>query len=137
MHGVWNLFVEAIRGAPRDYTTGHVGQAIVLLAIPTVIEMGMESLFAVVDVYFVSRLGSDAVATVGLTESLLVIVYTVAAGLGIVIAVAVRTFDDDTEFVLSAAEVQAIEDQRRQVLAAAPTHVHTPVRDAALAQGVP
>jgi cytochrome o ubiquinol oxidase subunit 1 len=61
----------------------------------------------------------------------------IAAGLGILIAVALRTFDDDTEFVMSAAEVQAIEDRHRQVLAAAPTHVHTPVRNAALAQGVP
>jgi cytochrome o ubiquinol oxidase subunit 1 len=63
----------------------------------------------------------------------------IASGLGILIAVVIRTFDDNTEFVMPAAEVQAIEDQRRQVLAAAPTHVdeHTPVRDAALAQGVP
>jgi cytochrome o ubiquinol oxidase subunit 1 len=63
----------------------------------------------------------------------------IAAGLGILIAVALRTFDDDTEFLMSAAEVQAVEDQRRQVLAGAPTHVdeHTPVRDAALARGVP
>jgi len=62
----------------------------------------------------------------------------IAAGLGILIAVVVRTFDDDTEFVMSAAEVQAIEDQRRQLLAAAPRHVdeHTPVRDAALARGM-
>jgi cytochrome o ubiquinol oxidase subunit 1 len=60
----------------------------------------------------------------------------IVAGLGILIAVAVRASDDDTEFVLPAAEVQAIEDQRRQVLAAAPAHEHTPVRDAALARGV-
>jgi cytochrome o ubiquinol oxidase subunit I len=62
----------------------------------------------------------------------------VAAGLGILIAVALRTFDENTEFVMPAAEVQAIEDQRRQALAAAPRHVdqHTPVRDDALAQGV-
>jgi cytochrome o ubiquinol oxidase subunit 1 len=62
----------------------------------------------------------------------------IASGLCILIAVAIRTFDEDTEFVLPAAEVQAIEEQRRQVLAAAPIHVdeHTPVRDNALAQGV-
>jgi cytochrome o ubiquinol oxidase subunit 1 len=61
-----------------------------------------------------------------------------ASGLGILITVAIRASNDDTEFVLPAAEVQAIEDQRRQVLAAAPTHVdeHTPVRDAALVRGV-
>lgn len=109
MHGVWKLFVEAIRGAPRDYTTGHVGQAIVLLAIPTVIEMGMESLFAVVDVYFVSRLGSDAVATVGLTESLLVIVYTVAAGLGIgTTAIVARRIGEGDEDGAAEAAVQAV-----------------------------
>jgi cytochrome o ubiquinol oxidase subunit 1 len=62
----------------------------------------------------------------------------IGAGLGILIAVAIRAFDDNTEFVMPAAEVQAIEDQRRAALAAAPIHVdeHTPVRDAALAQGV-
>jgi cytochrome o ubiquinol oxidase subunit 1 len=62
----------------------------------------------------------------------------IVAGLGILIAVAVRTFDDDTEFVLPAAEIQAIEEQRRAVLAAAPLHVdeHTQVRDAALARGM-
>jgi cytochrome o ubiquinol oxidase subunit I len=60
-----------------------------------------------------------------------------ASGLGILVAVAVRAFDDDTEFVMTAAEVQAIEDQRRQVLAAHPTHVddRTPVRDDALVRG--
>jgi putative MATE family efflux protein len=79
----WQLVLESLRGSTRDFTEGPVGQAILVLAVPMVIEMGMESLFAVVDVFFVSRLGADAVATVGLTESLLTIVYTVAMGLGI------------------------------------------------------
>jgi cytochrome o ubiquinol oxidase subunit 1 len=63
----------------------------------------------------------------------------IVAGLGILIVVALRTFDDDTEFVMSAAEVQSIEQQRAQALAAAPRHVdeHTPVLDAALVQAVP
>lgn len=79
----WSLFKEAVRGSDRDYTVGPVGSALVLLSVPMVLEMAMESLFAVVDVFFVSRVSADAVATVGVTESMLTIVYTVAMGLGI------------------------------------------------------
>jgi putative MATE family efflux protein len=79
----WSLLKEAIRGSDRDYTTGPVGPALVMLSVPMVLEMAMESLFAVVDVFFVSRVSADAVATVGVTESMLTIVYTVALGLGI------------------------------------------------------
>ncbi len=71
----WTLLREGVRGSTRDFTDGPVGQAVIVLAIPMVLEMCMESLFAVVDVFFVSKLGADAVATVGLTESLLTIVY--------------------------------------------------------------
>ena len=79
----WSTVREAVKGSHQDYTEAPIGRAVVLLAVPMVLEMGMESLFAVVDVFFVSQLGADAVATVGLTESLLTIVYTVAMGLGI------------------------------------------------------
>jgi putative MATE family efflux protein len=79
----WSLLREAVRGSDRDYTVGPVGPALVMLSVPMVLEMAMESLFAVVDVFFVSRVSGDAVATVGVTESLLTIVYTVALGLGI------------------------------------------------------
>jgi putative MATE family efflux protein len=79
----WSLFREAVRGSRRDYTDGHVGQAIIVLAIPMVLEMSMESLFAVVDVFFVSQLGSVSVATVGLTESLLILVYSASMGLSV------------------------------------------------------
>jgi putative MATE family efflux protein len=79
----WSLFREAVRGSDRDYTVGPVGPALVMLSVPMVLEMAMESLFAVVDVFFVSRVSGDAVATVGVTESMLTIVYTVALGLGI------------------------------------------------------
>src|SRR6266702_4040184 len=68
---LWSSIREAIRGSRQDFTTGNLNRAILLLAIPMILEMVLESLFAVVDVFWVSRLGADAVATVGLTESLL------------------------------------------------------------------
>ena len=87
--GVWSAIREALRGSRQDYTEGPIGRAILLLAVPMVLEMSMESLFAVVDVFFVARLGADAVAAVGLTESLLTVVYTVAMGLSIGVAATV------------------------------------------------
>jgi putative MATE family efflux protein len=74
---------ESLRGSHRDYTVGPVGRAILMLAIPMVLEMSMESIFAVVDIFWVSRLGKEAQATVGLTESLLTLIYAVAIGLSI------------------------------------------------------
>ena len=95
----WSLLREGLRGSSRDYTQGHVGHAVIVLAIPMVMEMSMESLFAVVDVFFVSQLGADAVATVGLTESMLAIVYSVAIGLciGATAIVARRIGEKDPE----------------------------------------
>jgi putative MATE family efflux protein len=81
--GVWATLREAVRGSRIDYTTAPVGKAVVMLAVPMVMEMAMESVFAVVDVFWVAHLGADAVATVGLTESMLTIIYTVAMGLSI------------------------------------------------------
>src|SRR2546427_10846873 len=88
-HSVWSVIRDAVRGTHHDYTAGPIGRAIVLLAIPMVLEMGMESIFAVVDVFWVSRLGPDAVATVGLTESIMTLVYTAAMGLSIGVAAGV------------------------------------------------
>ncbi len=80
---LWSAIVEAIRGSHRNYTEGAIGRAILLLAIPMVLEMLMESVFAVVDIFWVSHLGTDAAATVGLTESLLTLIYALAIGLSI------------------------------------------------------
>src|SRR6516162_9256862 len=77
----WSSVREALRGSHQDFTTGSLNRAILLLAIPMVLEMVLESLFAVVDVFFVGRLGADAVATVGLTESMLMLVFAIAIGL--------------------------------------------------------
>src|SRR3954447_26531493 len=77
----WRLVVAAIRGEHRDYTTETLNRAVVLLAIPMVLEMVMESIFALADVFWVSQLGSDAVAVVGITESIMTIIYGVAIGL--------------------------------------------------------
>src|SRR2546426_5519254 len=81
--GIWSAIRESIRGSHRDYTVGPIGRAVILLAIPMVLEMLMESTFAVTDIFWVSHLGPDAVATVGLTESLLTLMYAVAIGLSI------------------------------------------------------
>ena len=80
---IWPAIKEALRGSHQDYTIGSLNLSILLLAIPMVLEMVLESLFAVVDVFWVSRLGSDAIATVGLTESVLTLVFAVGMGLGI------------------------------------------------------
>src|SRR5262245_20334875 len=77
----WSLLREAVAGSRRDYTREPIGRAVILLAIPMVLEMIMESVFAVVDIFWVSKLGPNAVATVGLTESMLTMVYAVAIGL--------------------------------------------------------
>src|SRR3989454_767423 len=106
---LWSVIRDAVRGTHHDYTAGSIGRAIVLLAIPMVLEMGMESIFAVVDVFWVSRLGPDAVATVGLTESIMTLVYTAAMGLSIgVAAVVARRIGERRPDAASEAAVQGI-----------------------------
>lgn len=80
---IWSSLVEAIRGSHQDYTSASLNRAILLLAVPMVLEMVLESLFAVVDVGWVGRLGANAVATVGLTESMLALVFAVGMGLSL------------------------------------------------------
>jgi len=96
---MWNTLREALRGSEIDYTTAPVGRAVIMLAVPMVVEMAMESIFAVVDIFWVGHLGADAVATVGLTESMLTLIYTAAMGLsiGATALVARRTGEQDLE----------------------------------------
>src|SRR5438876_7213301 len=79
----FSLVKRSIRGEEHDYTQGSIRQAIILLAIPMILELSLESVFAVVDMFFVSKLGSNAIQTVGLTESVITIVYTLAIGLSV------------------------------------------------------
>jgi putative MATE family efflux protein len=106
---LWSELIEAVRGSHQDYTTGGLNRAILLLAVPMVLEMVLESLFAVVDVFWVGRLGANAVATVGLTESMLSIIFAVGMGLSLstTAMVARRTGEKDPEGAADAA-VQAI-----------------------------
>ena len=107
--GLWRAIRESLRGTHRDYTQGPVGRSIILLAIPMVLEMLMESVFVVVDIFWVAHLGADAIATVGLTESMLTLMYAIAIGLGIgaTAMVARRIGERDPEGAARAA-VQAI-----------------------------
>jgi Na+-driven multidrug efflux pump len=79
----WSVIREGLRGSARDFTQGPIWVALVILAIPMILEMSMESLFAVVDIFFVAKLGADAIAIVGLTESVMALIYAVAFGLAI------------------------------------------------------
>jgi putative MATE family efflux protein len=116
--GAWRSVLDALRGVQQDYTQGSIGRAIVLLSIPMVLEMSMESLFAVVDIFFVSKLGSDAAATVGLTESMLTIIYALAIGLSMAATamVARRVGEKD----LAGARVAAVQAIALGLLLAAP-----------------
>lgn len=105
----WGSIREALRGSQEDFTTGSLNRAIVLLAIPMVLEMVLESLFAVVDVFWVGHLGATAVATVGLTESLLALVFAVGFGLGLsTTAMVARRIGEKDKEGAAVAGVQAI-----------------------------
>ncbi len=105
-YGLWRSVADALRGdVHRDFTVVSIGRAITLLAIPMVLEMMMESLFAVVDMFWVAHLGADAMATVGLTEAVETLLYGVAMGLSVATTAMVsrRTGEHDGEGAAEAA----------------------------------
>lgn len=108
-HSLWNDIKLSISGSQQDFTEVKLGRAILLLSIPMVLEMSLESIFAVVDIFFVSKLGAEAVATVGITESLVTIVYAIAIGLAMATTAIVsrRIGEKDTDGA-ARASVQAI-----------------------------
>ena len=107
--GLWAAIKESLRGSHQDYTVGPIGKSILLLAIPMVLEMIMESVFAVVDIFWVAHLGTDAAATVGLTESLLTLIYALAIGLSIgATAMVARRIGEQNPEGAARAAIQAI-----------------------------
>jgi putative MATE family efflux protein len=107
---VWAAIKEAVKGAHRhDYTAGPIGRALLLLAVPMVLEVALESVFAVVNVFWVGRLGADAVATVGLTEAMFSCIYALGMGLGIgATAMVARRIGEKNPEGAARAAVQAI-----------------------------
>jgi len=107
--GFWSSLREAVMGTNQDFTEGSIGRAIVLLAVPMVLEMIMESLFGVVDVFWVSHLGADAITTVGLTETVLTLVFVIALGLSMgATALVARRIGEKDEAAAGLVAVQAI-----------------------------
>src|SRR5258708_5289352 len=106
---LWSSLREALRGSHQDYTSGSLNRAILLLATPMILEMVLESLFAVVDVFWVGRLGADAMATVGLTESLLSLIFAIGLGLSLsTTAMVARRIGEKDPAAAAVAGVQAI-----------------------------
>jgi putative MATE family efflux protein len=105
----WQQLKEAIRGSEADYTNISIGKAIFLLAVPMILELIMESTFAVVDIYFVGTLGPSAVATVGLTETYLYLLYSIAMGLSMAVtAIVARRIGEKEKGKAGLTAVQAI-----------------------------
>ncbi len=109
MSKVVDLLREAVNSEEKEYTSGSINRAIVLLSIPMILEMVMEALFAIVDVFFVSKISVNAVATVGLTESVLTLVYSVAIGMSMAAtAMVARRVGENNPEAAAVAAVQSI-----------------------------
>ncbi|MBV9945627.1 MAG: MATE family efflux transporter [Myxococcales bacterium] len=95
---LWGTLRDAVRGVPVDMTTAPIGKSLAMLAVPMILEMVMESVFAMVDIFWVGHLGARAVAAVGLTESMMMILYSAAMGvsIGVMALVARRVGEKDT-----------------------------------------
>ena len=103
------LFKQALRGDLHDYTEGSIPKAVFLLSIPMILELSLESVFAVVDIFFVSKLGPNAIATVGLTESVITLIYSLAIGLSTAAtAVVARRIGEKNPEAASQTGVQAL-----------------------------
>lgn len=106
---LFQLIKEALKGDEKVYTTGSINRALILLAIPMMLEMTMESLFALVDAFFVGKLGKAAISTVGLTESVLSLIYAIAVGISMAAtAVVARRIGEKDPEGASKAAVQAL-----------------------------
>src|SRR6188768_89283 len=106
---ILSLIRQSLNGGLQDYTTGSIRRAVILLAIPMMLEMSMESVFALVDIYFVSHLGKHATSTVGLTESVITIVYSMAIGISMAAtAMVARRIGEKNEQAASKAGMQSI-----------------------------
>jgi putative MATE family efflux protein len=105
----WQIIKDSLKGEERDYTQGSIRTAIFLLAIPMILELSLESVFALVDIFFVGKLGSNAIAIIGFTESLITLVYSIAIGLSTAAtAVIARRIGEKNTEGASKASVQAI-----------------------------
>jgi len=105
----FTVIMQALRGEEHDYTTGSMRKAVVMLAIPMILEMAMESVFAVVDLFFVAKIGKHAVSTVGLTESVITVVYSLAMGLSMAAtAVVARRIGEKNSAGAAIAAVQSL-----------------------------
>lgn len=106
----WKLFRQALAGdSDINYTEGSIGRVTILLAVPMILEMAMESVFAVVDIFFVAGIGTEAVATVGLTEAVITLLYAVAIGLSMgTTALIARRIGEKNPELASQSAAQAI-----------------------------
>jgi len=128
LSNIFSVIREALNGEGQDYTTGSMRRAIILLAIPMMLEMVMESVFAIVDIYFVSHLGKHATSVVGLTESVITIVYSIAMGMSMAATamVARRVGEKDPEGASKAAMQSIIISIFITVLLTVPGFIYAP-----------